>query len=204
MFPACHALQAHMHTTFTPTINQSELMIPETFFEMLSKLFTIFGELNGLVNAQGAKSLGTFVQNIIEQAPVHHSISIFTIIKNCAIGVFVIGVAASILCCLLLNTNLAVSCCAAYQRVKLRLTRSQNPPDYEEPAPRIEATRTEVPSLFYRLETDSVEFRDVELRSALPQRGSAPPERLAPVSSRIYRRVSNWTKAGTDTRDRAM
>lgn len=55
--PTFYALQQHSHAVFTLIIDKSEIMLPESFSETPGEIFTIFGELNGLSNENGEKSL---------------------------------------------------------------------------------------------------------------------------------------------------
>lgn len=194
--PAFHALQKHSHSTFTSIIDKSESLFPESFSETPSELFTMLGELNGLSNEQGEKLVGKFVENTIQQASVQHSGFNFNKIKDGAVAILVVGAKGLTLYLLILHTSFRTCCCALFQATKIRFTRPQ-PPDAEEAA----AATKDVPSMFYRSGADSVEFRDIDLRSALSHCGSAPPERPAPLPNWIYPRVVSVAEAGPTTRD---
>lgn len=43
---------------------------------MPAEIFTMLGELNGLMNEKVDKSVGQFVESTIEEASVRHSVSI--------------------------------------------------------------------------------------------------------------------------------
>lgn len=156
------ALQVHNHATSTPTTDCAEIMLPETFTETPAEIFTMLGELNGLVIEKGDKCVGQFVESAIKQASVRYSVSMFTTIKTAAITIVSLLLTALLLYCVVINTPALIHCAAMCTRIQNKIRRQ--PPQYEETA--AERPLPKVLTIFYQSGSENVEFRDIDLRSA--------------------------------------
>lgn len=58
-----------------PRVHHAKIKLLETFTETPPEICTLLGELNGLANEKGNKSVGQFVETTIEQISVRHSVS---------------------------------------------------------------------------------------------------------------------------------
>lgn len=179
--PTFYPLQKHSDAVFTPIIDKSKSMLPESFLKSTAEISTWFGELNGLMNGKEENPLGNLLRALVSM--LHpDTLTIFEKLKTVGIPELSILSGVLIIYCVYINTNFVICCTSLFSKIRARFR--SRPPQYEEtemlnapqnspvlpPRPtvlRSHRERREISSMFYRVRVESAEFRDVNLRSVL-------------------------------------